>query len=285
MAEQRIRQGDFIQFVAISSVVTTLVAIVYVEFDGGGRREFRTNLTTGSARASNSITFGNMEKEGVVTRAVVAVQSGSPQRGQTYVLLRVRDRNRLTVGELVSDYVFGSHLALFPFIIGPESGAGSGFREPRAVADDIAPADIQEPIAVTGATVRIDGFIWYYHCSGDVATRTLRASIRDLGPGLPTGMTSGANTRIQRWPSAGTLDLTANQEGMMFVSGLLGKAGFATSSDDGTQTLEPTTTQPIPFPYWARPTDVGEFFFDVTDEEAADRHSIYILQEEWIGGS
>ncbi len=281
MAEQRIRQGDFIQFVAISSVVTTLVAIVYVEFDGGGRREFRTNLTTGAARASNSITFGNMEKEGVVTRAVVAVQSGSPQRGQTYVLLRVRDRNRLTVGELVSDYVFGSHLALFPFINGPESGAGSGFKGPRAVADDIAPVDIQESIAVTGATVRIDGFIWYYHCSGDTATRTLRATLRDLGPGLPTGMTSGANTLAQIWPSAGALSLIANEEGTIVVT----HAGFSVSVDTGVATWENNTTAPNPFPYWARPTDVGEFFFDVTSANAADRHSIYILQEEWIGGS
>ncbi len=36
------------------------------------------------------------------------------------------------------------------------------------------------------------------------------------------------------------------------------------------------------FPYWASEADVGEFFFDVTLAEAADRHSIYILQEEWV---
>ncbi len=255
-----------------------------VEFDSGKSREYSTTVVTSTNRTASNKTMGNLEADGHVTRAVAVVQTGSPQRGQTYILLRVRDRNRVTVGELFADYIFGSHIPRFPLVIGPESGAGSGFRGPRAVADDIAPADIQEPIAVTGATVRIDGFIWYYHCSGDVADRTLRAFLRDLGPGLPTGMTSGAKTLVQQWPSAGALTLSANQEGMIYVNANSGKS-FAISLDDGARTIENITTAPDPFPYWARETEVGEFFFDVTNPEAADRHSIYILQEDWIGGS
>ncbi len=160
----------------------------------------------------------------------------------------------------------------------PGPGGGNGFRKPRAIADDIAPADIQEPLAANNAMRRIDGFIWYYHCSGDVATRTLQASVRDLGDGLPTGMTSGVNTLAQLWPTTGTLSLIADQEGTMVVN----NAGFAVTIDTGTATWENNSTQPNPFPYWANENDVGEFFWEVANEEAADRHSIYILQEEWI---
>ncbi len=54
------------------------------------------------------------------------------------------------------------------------------------------------------------------------------------------------------------------------------------SNDKGARTIEDTTTEPIPFPYWAQESDVGEIFFDVESAQAADRHSIYIIREEWI---
>ncbi len=282
MVEQRVRRGDFFQIVSVSSLAVELTIQIVVDFDDGTSREYRQALTTSGSNGVASKSFGNVEKSGNVVRAVAAVQTGDPKRGEVYTVLRVRDRNEVTVGELFGDYVYGIHIARFPFVTPPGPGEGDGFRHSLAIADDIAPVDIQHTLGVTNTLRRIDGFIWYYHCSGDVADRTLRASLRDLGDGLPTGMTSGANTRVQRWPSAAVLTLSANEEGIIYVNGAEGKAGFATSSDNGVQTIEPTTTQPIPFPYWARSTDVGEFFFDVTDEEAADRHTIYIIEERWI---
>lgn len=282
MAEQRIRQGDFFQVVSVSSLSITLSVLVIVDFDNGRQREYRTTLETSGARAGASKTFGNIEGPGNVTRAVAVVEQGAPQRGEVFVLLRVRDRNTTTVGELFSDYIYGNHVPAFPHVTGPGPGDGAGFIKPRAVADDIAPADIQETLSAQNTLRRIDGFIWYYHASGDVADRQLRVTVRDLGVGLPTGMTSGTLTTAQIWPSAGVLTLSANQEGMMLVSATMGNS-FAVTGDNGTRVFEDVSVaQPLPFPYWANKADVGEFFFDVTDEEAADRHTIYILQEEWI---
>ncbi len=280
--EQRVRRGDFFQIVSVSSLSIDLTIQIVVDFDDGTSREYRQALTTSGSNAVASKTFGNVEKNGNVVRAVAAVQTGDPKRGEVYAVLRVRDRNEVTVGELFGDYVYGIHIARFPFVTPPGPGQGNGFIHNLALADDVTPVDIEHTLGVANTLRRIDGFIWYYHASGDTATRTLRVSLRDLGDGLPTGMTSGANTRVQRWPSAGTLDLIANQEGTIFVSAPEGKAGFATSSDNGVQTIEDTTTQPIPFPYWAQANDVGEFFFDVEVAQAADRHSIYIIEERWI---
>lgn len=159
---------------------------------------------------------------------------------------------------------------------------GKGFIHKNAIADDVTPVDIEHTLGVTAALRRIDGFIWYYHCSSDVANRTLRVSARDFGEGLPTGMTSGGNTLNQVFPSAGVLTLSANEEGMIYVSAQNGSR-ISVSLDNGVKTTEDTSVaQPLPFPYWASEADVGELFFDVQLAEAADRHSIYIIEEEWI---
>jgi len=159
----------------------------------------------------------------------------------------------------------------------PGPRGGSGAIQKTALADDVTPVDIEHTLGVTNTLRKITGFIWYYHCSGDVATRTLRASARDLGAGLPTGYTSGANSLAQVWPSAGVLTLTANEEGMIVVNDQ-----FAVSQDNGTPTFEDPSSRPNPFPYWAHDDDVGEFFFDVEVAQAADRHSIYMIEERWI---
>ncbi len=190
------------------------------------------------------------------------------------------DSNERVQDILGRDYLHPNNQVVLDVFNDTGPGGGNGFIQKRPIADDVAPVDIQASIAATNRIRRIDGFIWYYHCSGDVATRTLRASIRDLGDGLPTGFTSGGNSLAQLWPSAAALSLTANQEGMMVVNG--NGQTFAVTSDTGTATWESPVTAPLPFPYWAGEGDVGEFFFDVSAEEAADRHSIYIIQEEWI---
>ncbi len=276
--EQRVRQGDFFQLASVSSLAVTALVRILVRFDDGRFREFQNTNVSATNRTASVNNFGNIETDGAVVRATIAGIAGDPKRGQIFYSLKVRDRNEIDVGVLIHDYLYGNHVPSFPNVVGPGPGHGEGFKEKRAVADDIAPIDIQEPLAVNNAMRRIDGFIWYYHCSGDTATRTLRATLRDLGEGLPTNMTSGANTQAQIWPSAGALSLIANEEGTIVVL----HDSFAVSVDNGVATWENNTTAPNPFPYWANENDVGEIFFDVTSANAADRHSIYIIQEEWI---
>ncbi len=281
MVEHRVRQGDFFRAVAVSSLAIDVSVKILIELDSGRLREYGGTLVTPSNRTGSSITMGNIEGNGHVVRGSMSVLVGTPQRGEVFLLLETRDRNGITVDMLINDYIYGNHIPSFPNVIGPGPGDGAGFIKPRVVADDIAPVAIQETFAAQNTLRRIDGFIWYYHCSSDVASRTLRAFVRDLGIGLPTGMTSGLNTTPTFYPSAGALTLTANEEGMIYVNATSGKS-FAVSIDNGARTVEDITTDPDPFPYWANKADVGEILFQVDAAEAADRHSIYIIQEEWI---
>lgn len=282
MTEHRILEQDTFRIVATSSVARELRARVVVRYDNGLRRRFVGQMgASPTNRTPDSANFGFVEFDGVVERATV-VSVDNIKRGQVYVELAVLDQEEQTQDILCQDYIHDNNQLVLGRYHGSGPGGGNGFKQNSAIASNVTPVSIQHTLSVSNGLRRIDGFIWYYHCSSDVATRTMRANVRDLGNGLPTGMTSGDNTRVQRWPSAGAVTLTADEEGFIFVSGLFGKAGFATSSDTGTQTIEATTTQPIPFPYWAQESDVGEIFFDVGNPQAADRHTIYIIREEWI---
>ncbi len=199
--------------------------------------------------------------------------------GQVYTLA-VLLRDGVAYAHPVADYLYTGNFPSWPGKkISPLEGPG--FVHNNRIANDIAPADIEHTLGVANALRRIDGFIWYYHCSSDVASRALRATLRDVGDGLPTGMTSGINTSIKNYPSAGVLTLTANEEGVIYVNAATGKS-FAASLDNSALTIEDITTEPDPFPYWAQPSDVGELFFLHANEESADRETIYIIEEEWI---
>ncbi len=158
------------------------------------------------------------------------------------------------------------------------SREGPGFHHSRAIAEDQTPVDIEMDLEIGNQIRRIDGFVWYYHCSGDMADRTIQASLRDPGNGLPTGMTSGANTTVKLWP---TVTLSANQEGYVYVNAVSGKS-FSAIGDDGSLTIADITTAPDPFPYWADESERGELFFNVQLAEVADRHSIYLFEEVWM---
>ncbi len=269
----RIFRDDQILLRTFSRTATQVSGSATVIYDDGQIAHFPLQLTTviGSIVQDTS---PKAAKDGWVVGVHVGAAT---RRGRLWAEVRIgssavfgNNRQWLCYGYLYAER--NLTMGVFDSMVG-----GVGFKSNRAVADDIAPVDIQESLAITNTLRRIDGFIWYYHCSSDVADRTLRASLRDLGDGLPTGMTSGGNTLAQLWPSAAVLTLSANQEGTIIV-----KDQFAVSVDTGTPTFEDPSSRPNPFPYWAQSNDTGEFFFDVTDEEAADRHSIYIIEEEWI---
>ncbi len=277
-----VRQGDGILLNINSGKVITVSGEVTARMKDG---TYETLITpqrpTGAAFSEDAFrSVSQFSQIGEVVSAVI-LSPAPGSRGETYARLhstygaggQIRDR-------LVSGYLYGARNLALGDSKGPREGPG--FIHPRLVASPASiPIDVQSPLGEPNRLRRIDGFVWYYHCSGDTANRTMRASIRDMGNGLPAGMTSGALTTAKFWPSAAALTLSANEEGMIYVNANTGKS-FATSLDNGAATIEPITTEPDPLPYWAQEDDVAEILFDVALAEAADRHTIYIFEESWV---
>ncbi len=154
-----------------------------------------------------------------------------------------------------------------------------GYLHWRIIADDIAPVDIQTALAIANSRRIIYGFVWYYHASADVAARTMKATLRNLGLAMPTGFTEGFNSTI--WGTA-TVTLTADEEGLIYVMAPNARDGFSMSADDGTAASANSASAPQPFPLLISQEDLAEIFWNVGSAHANDRHSIYILEEEWI---
>ncbi len=278
LPEHRVRSGDQFQLVTNSSLDITANASVRVRFDTGIMQDVGLQITsTGSGRLTQFTNSGFLSPGTVRGLSIVATRI-AVKRGRVFTSL-VTVQGGLQRDRLASGYIYdGYGLSLDTF---QDPLEGRGFIQNLAIRDDVAPVDTTHAFGAVNLLRRIDGFIWYYHCSGDSATRTMRASVRDLGDGLPTGMTSGGNTLVKAYPSAGNLSLIADQEGLIYVNANTGKS-FAVSVDTGVQTIEDITTDPDPFPYWATEDEVGELFFDVGSANANDRHSIYIIEEQWI---
>ncbi len=199
---------------------------------------------------------------------------GGVKRGQMYgeIGLEWRGGGGLSIGSGYISQMSGLKTGFFE-----GSRTGPGHLQWRTVADDIAPADITEPLAVANAFRRVFGYVWYYHCSGDVADRGLQASIRAPGPSIPTGFSI-----VERIVDSTQLTLSANQEGIVYSYKSRGGDGAGITNDNGTVANTTTSTFQQIWPLEVSEEDLIEIFFNVTNEEAADRHSIFILQEEWI---
>ncbi len=148
----------------------------------------------------------------------------------------------------------------------------------QTLKSDVVPATFQEVLAITNARRIIWGFVWYYHASGDTATRTMKAALRNVGLALPTGMTEGDKTTP--WSVENIATLTANEEGEHYVIGARnGGDDIQVRVDDGTIAIG---NEPIPFPLMITQEDLAELVFTIGSPHANDRHSIYLLVEEWI---
>ncbi len=270
------RVGDTIVVRNYASVTDETFIHGRVRYIDGSQDDFEIDVThpTGNRAGVSSEMADPFKQDGWVEH--LASRSAENERGLQYLFIYVKDR--ALQFPLFSGYIGARRIALG---VHEDSLDGRGRVSWLPVADDIAPANIVENLAVARAFRKIYGFVWYYHASGDTADRTLRASIRDVGDGLPTGMTSGAKTTHRFWPNAGVLTLSANQEGYIYVNAVEGE-DFAVSADEGSLTIENRSSVSTPFPIWVQGNDIGKMAFTVTAEEAADRHSIYILVEEWI---
>lgn len=276
-----VRPGDGILLNTVSGKVITVAAEATARMQDGTYETIfvpqkSTTAAFGEDAFRSDIIFSQLGE--VISAVILSPNAG--KRGQTYARLQTTwGKGGAIRDQLAAGYLYGSRV--LPLGTNEGSLDGMGFTRPHLVAAPASiPIDVQFPLGASNRLRRIYGFVWYYHCSSDVATRTIRASLRDMGDGLPVGMTSGGNTTAQVWPSAGTISLTANQEGMIYVTAE--QQSFSVGVDTGTPTIEDNTTQPNSFPYWAQENDVAEIFFDVGAAETADRHTIYLFMEEWV---
>jgi len=197
------------------------------------------------------------------------------RRGQFYARLLV-DRSFSGGGQpecFACGYLYSSK----PFIaigehVEPGPGGGEGFLSWVSLAADIAPVDVTRVLAAANTFRRIHGFTWYYNCAAVVASRTLQVYVLRRGLAVPTGFTSTGFHWANAFPT-----LTTGEEGTLYVDGK-----FSSFNDNGTVTYQSTATSPSPFPLDVEENDLGELLFDVTAADAGDRHSIYLLQEEWL---
>lgn len=276
MQEHRILEGDRFQVVGTSSVAAELRARVVVEFDDGKTRLYQRVITTTADRVNTVGTFGQIEKRGNVVRATVTTVTPL-KRGQCFVELLTLDRNLRNMDVLCQDYMnAGNNLVLGRW---RSSLEGRGHLSWRTVLDDVAPAAATvEVLAVANARRKVYGFVWYYHRGGDAANVGLTTAFRAPGLSIPTGFSIAETVSTM----SSSITLTANEEGIVYAMCIDSGDGFSSQNDNGSLTIDPNTTKGRPLPILVSEGDLAEISFAVSNGEAADRNSLFILQEEWI---
>ncbi len=264
-----------IRFFLTASTTNTLIATLSFALKGVRQppKTFEFAHTSGD-RVLQTFDMGLIEEAEILSLRV----SGPGKRGQNwceaYLIHRGEFADRLLIG-YVHD---GNGLALGDHTeSGP--GTGTGHLQWVALADDVTPVDITRVLAATNTFRRIYGFVWYYESSGDVATRTLRVQVQAPGLSIPTGFSIA---EVVNLPHSGAVSLTQNEQGIVFAYSKDKGSGMSSRNDNGTLTTSDLTTQPSVFPIDVVEDDLWEIFFDVGGAEAADRHSIFLYQEEWI---
>ncbi len=203
---------------------------------------------------------------------------GTLERGQTYCRIDlIPPSGGATLLNLARGYVHRENI-----LSGGEfedSLSGKGHLSWRTVADDVTPVSITQALAIANARLKVYGFVWYYNCAVEAVTRVLRALYRNPGPSVPTGFDT---ISIVAKPHSADLSLTTGQEGILYAYNSGRGDGYASRNDNTALSVENTTTVAQIFPLEIMEDDLAELRFTVVDAHADDRHSIFILQEEWI---
>ncbi len=272
--------GDVPNFEYVASVAPTSCRGTIWAVDANGKpliwmdRRFDSFVVDRSVQVQPGLQ-GNPAAKWIVA-AVVDGVVGTLQRGAFFVFLGKVGQNAL------HGYLFRGHAPHMGEFSEWGPGGGSGWLRWEQVFHDRAgnAAAIDFDLFRTHTTRRILGMTWYYHCSGDVADRTfVQPRVHAPGGAKPTGFTLTGNNAYL-WTFGGDLALTANEEGAFICQGKT-----ATRIDNGSATISNADSNPNPFPFWVRGTDEPDTiirFPAITDGEAADRHSAYVLMEEWI---
>lgn len=269
-------KGDSIVLTNIGSLVSVEIEARAVLLGPKGKPD---EVSTGIIDAQSDRTTSDAQSsqrfnhDGEIVSAHVRVVSGSPVRGQLFAVLRVRNGPELCRGYLTTGQ--GVNLGTFENSLG-----GRGHVAWRTIADDTAPADTIAALATTNTLRRVYGFVWYYHCSSDAGTRGFSVGYNNPGLATPTGYSqTGLITQFIQT----ALGLTPNQEGVMYASSFAGQDGFGVTNDnDAALVIQPSSSAPDPLPFLIEENDLAEIRFNVANENANDRMSIYISQEEWL---
>jgi len=207
-------------------------------------------------------------KDGYVVAAIAEMLTSGIQRGQTYVRLSFDPFGCV----LFADYCFSfGHICLGVFKE-PGPGGGSGFRHIITIKSESAPvASTSYGLVITEMIRKINGYIWFYVASADVATRTLKVQLRYSLGAVPTGMSA---TRVMVLVT-GDLVLTASESGLQFAD----EQRFG--NNDGGVTIESDRS---PFPIWITEDQDSnrDLRFVTTNPHANDLDTIYADVEEWI---
>jgi len=288
--EYRFYQGDGLVLISYSSSATAIYLRWRAEYDSAPGKAVHgfVNHTPNSDRTlASSSAPGIFSEPGKLTQLVVAPVSGTSglKRGQCFAEVYITDGQgaiRQRVGaNYIADGNGGISLGRF---VDPGPGGGEGFLSWVEVFHNRAgnEAQVEFALGATNAIRRIHGMTWFYHYSGDVASRTLQQPfIANPSRVKPTGFTTtGANAQVPIFTN--NLTLTANEEGMYYA--LTGSGdGLMVEVDNGTATVLSSATKPSPFPYTCSEDELGVIRFrTITLGEAADTHSAYVLVEEWL---
>ncbi len=116
-----------------------------------------------------------------------------------------------------------------------------------------------------------------------MADRTFNEpALVNLGGATPTGFTTTGNNALF-WNTGGTIALIADQEGAHISLATKGKDGRTVRNDQGVQTILSTAGAPTPWPLLVTEDELALIRFPaISSGEAADRHSAYVLVEEWL---
>ncbi len=271
------RVGDDIRVSVRSSTGVSVVLMVRVRYVDGTDDVIEIDITSDLVdRSGEQFNSSDAFKKAGWVEHLTVRTSLNNARGRYYMMVAINKKPHHY--PIAAGYIDVSHVPLGEF---EPAISGSGYRHLLALADDIAPVDIIKVLAADNSYRIIYGFVWYYHCSSDIANRSIRATLRHIGNGLPTGWTPGNNSTFRFWPAAANLVLDADQEGAIYAGSQEGISRNV-SLDDGVMTVEDAGSKPGIFPLVVREGDLAELFFNVTLAEAADRHSIYLDLEEWI---
>ncbi len=273
----RFARGDDFVFRVAGTVATRILAIISVLYDDGGESDVPLEVLSPTDGSAVSDTSSPVTRGGLVVGCRLDKEDAGIERGELYCQVRIGHRPDIEKQGICAGYMYDEHPLNMGTFDEPGPGGGNGKNTPRTWADDVA-GDVDTTLFLSDVNRirRIDGFVRYYHASGDTATRDMIIRLRDVGSGVPTGFDAGNDRQI--FTIAGP-QLIANQDGIVYCRNGL----YSITVDNGTPSVENNTTAPNPFPFWVHedesPIDLQA---DISSGHANDRYSAYLFQEEWI---
>ncbi len=275
----RFREHDRVKFNTHSFNASEIVARVIMTLDNGKDISLETRHVpnTDGTSASTFLSGGaRVPKAGYVTNAFIghSLTASGVRRGQTFARLRTLDRDDLLSGKVCSGQIYeGKSLGLGEF---EDLLDGKGFLHWVQEANDVSGnVDTTINLALANARRMLRGIVIKYHCSGDSASRTIIATLRDVADTTgPTGFSIDADS----WDTP-TITLIANQEGVLYVSG---NGMFVSRNTNGSIAVTDNSTAPNPLPLAVEQTDTADLIIAVGSGQAADDYDVFLLWEDWL---